>query len=919
MTTKIITKRSPNTKDSMKVDDVVQSNKSNGKVLLTDIYFDILEDYQKRYPKCALLMQVGSFFEVYESCDHRRGNATEIASVLEITLTKKDSRYDNANYMAGFPAFAISKHTHKLIQNNYTVVLSEQKDHDQNSNSSSALKSKKFQKDRPITRVISKGTDLEHNNIRNNIISLYIEQYGKNIYSFGIAVIDITLSNKISVYEAHSTKNDSSYSIDCLIEFIIQCQPVEMLVITSDIAHANVLKNFNLMCPIYHANIQNISGKISDYSTEITHALFGLKQYLEEHFLPHENIPIQPYESNTHLDLTSTAISQLDLMHLYDIINFTTTNMGSRYLLNRLLFPFCDSTKINESYDSIEKLNNYASIRELLNKTPDIAKLHQKLVLTRLTYDNFFTLMNHLKRLTSLFQHHPFEQVDEIIAMLADINTQVLFLEKDFDYSRNFFRIHIHPDLDSLFGQENKSTKDIEIFTLKAIAAIKEYDKRNIDLKINGINTGIVVSNRRAQYIKKKYPDWIVMKSGENKSIISNTELIQALNAKNNHQGEITILMDKYFNSFQIEIINKYDSLINNYISYISKLDFLQSACMMKDILKLTRPMLTTERILKCENLRHLLVEKLNEHNEYIPNTINLDIKDKTGIVIYGVNGAGKSSLLKSLGLCVVMAQAGLYSPCDNMIYKPFTSIFTRIQGGDNILRSMSSFVVEATEIRALLTRSTEDSLILADEMCCSTETSSATAIVHTTLNILSERKVFFVTATHLHELSDRLKDLKNLWICHMKVKFIFDEVIYERKLYDGSGPNLYGIEIINNLDFSKDFIDRAMKFRKDSLIEDPSEIKRSHFNSKKILIKCEYCGHKPKNPTDKELETHHLNMQCEAVDKYHGTQHKDILHNLICLCRKCHMDVHSDKLKIEVLQTARGKKIVFEKVEAIE
>ncbi len=281
------------------------------------------------------------------------------------------------------------------------------------------------------------------------------------------------------------------------------------------------------------------------------------------------------------------------------------------------------------------------------------------------------------------------------------------------------------------------------------------------------------------------------------------------------------------------------------------------------------------------------------------------------GLLIYGVNSCGKTSYLKAVGLAVILAQSGLYVPASSITFKPFTRIMTRIAGGDNMERSQSSFIVELEELLSVVKRTNENTLVLGDEICRGTEVDSANAIVHTTLQLLGKKTAFFVAATHLHDIADKFVAEDYIKVKHMRVDFDDEgNVIYDRKLCDGSGPSKYGLEIAKEMNFPPDFIEKAMKFRIQELQQ-----KKSRYNSKKILVACENCKYKPMDKTSLPLDVHHINFQCNAnEDGYHGTQHKDVLHNLVTVCKSCHMKIHADELTVNVQQGLKKNKIVFEK-----
>jgi DNA mismatch repair protein MutS len=141
-----------------------------------------------------------------------------------------------------------------------------------------------------------------------------------------------------------------------------------------------------------------------------------------------------------------------------------------------------------------------------------------------------------------------------------------------------------------------------------------------------------------------------------------------------------------------------------------------------------TRPIVDSnapKAFIQANNLRHPIIERIQTQIPYVPNTIELGL-DKDGWLLYGINASGKSSLMKAIGLNIIMAQAGSFVPCESMRFYPYQYVFTRISGADNIYRGMSSFTVEMTELRNILMRCNENSLVLGDELCAGTEALSA-------------------------------------------------------------------------------------------------------------------------------------------------------------------------------------------------
>ena len=193
-------------------------------------------------------------------------------------------------------------------------------------------------------------------------------------------------------------------------------------------------------------------------------------------------------------------------------------------------------------------------------------------------------------------------------------------------------------------------------------------------------------------------------------------------------------------------------------------------------------------------------------------------VTEKTGMLLYGTNAVGKTSFIKSIGIAIIMAQAGMFVPCETFSFYPYQYLFTRILGNDNIFKGLSTFAVEMCELRTILKYATKNSIILGDELCSGTESTSALSIFVTSLEKLHKIDSSFLFATHFHEILEyqELKDLKNIKISHMSV--VFDKqknkLIYDRKLKEGPGEAMYGLEVCKALSMPDDFIERAYKIR---------------------------------------------------------------------------------------------------------
>ena len=258
------------------------------------------------------------------------------------------------------------------------------------------------------------------------------------------------------------------------------------------------------------------------------------------------------------------------------------------------------------------------------------------------------------------------------------------------------------------------------------------------------------------------------------------------------------------------------------------------------------------------------------------------------------------------------MAQAGLYVPCSSFTYYPYSSLFTRILGNDNIFKGLSTFAVEMTELRTILTLTDENSLVLGDELCSGTESDSALSIFTAGLEVLHAKKCTFLFATHFHEIVNyaEIQNLPHLKMMHMEVKYNAETglLIYDRKLKDGPGDSMYGLEVCKSLNLPSDFLERAHAIRMKYNPETKNILSTtsSHFNTKKIKGNCEICG-------KIASEVHHLQHQQLANKKnsYIDSFHKNHPANLVALCEECHQKIHKTDAQHKIVKTILGYKML--------
>jgi len=146
------------------------------------------------------------------------------------------------------------------------------------------------------------------------------------------------------------------------------------------------------------------------------------------------------------------------------------------------------------------------------------------------------------------------------------------------------------------------------------------------------------------------------------------------------------------------------------------------------------------------------------------------------------------STMLRAIGVNIAMAQAGFFVACSSMELSLFKTLLTRIEGNDDMLHGKSSFMVEMMELKSILERSNQNSLVLADEVCRGTESNSGIAILSSTIIELMQHRIPFMFTTHLHKIKDidEVQELDHLGFYHLKMEITDDKIVINRKLEKG-------------------------------------------------------------------------------------------------------------------------------------
>ncbi len=962
---------------------------SNKKKLLTEVYFDLQHYFEQKYGKDALiLMEIGTFFEVYEVNNDtlKIGKAKEIAELLNIQLTRKNKAIlENSIHnplLAGVPAVSLERYLSRLISTKkYTIVVVKQK------GEMPHIK-------RYVSNIVSPGTNFEYLNeaSENNIVSLIIDE-NMGIYSVGYAAIDVS-TGKTICNEIHSTRDDKTYALDEAFNLLQTYTTSEVIVTfeSKEIDQAWLIHYLELESIHYSINkkrmkiqfqnelfthVFNINSFLSSiefldlerhpYTTESLAILIDFIIEHDESIIEKMNKP-QFLGNNRYMYIGNNAMEQLSVISrdpsditLLDLIDKTSTAFGKRLLKERLLNPICDKALLEARYNLTELLlPNIDRFETHLKQIYDLERITRRIKLRKLhpvelTYismslEAILNLLNDAQAEGLEVENRLQDETKEMLKVLNDtFELDICARFRIEQINDNLFKDGIYPAIDTIV---KKQQKEIEKMDNVAVHVESLFEKEKLFTGTTRYTTVsylesegyfLSLTKNRFTLIEKSLKESFITIENQHHffkdfhyKYLKNSVKVQAplfeeitRNYETSQVKLVSLVKQRYIESLDL-LENRFSLLLEKLISFIANIDVAISNAKCTKKMNLTRPHIKEGNFYEAVALRHPIIEANDERGIYVPNDLFLgennhtahnhitlnasEGEDVRGVLLYGINSSGKSSLMKSVGLSVVLAQSGFFVPAVELHLGLYDKLFTRIVSQDNLYKGLSTFAVEMMELKNIFNRANECSLVLGDEISQGTETESALAIVSSAILKLISLKSTFIFATHLHQLGNipQLQNVKHLIFLHLGIQYdeTSDRLIYNRVLQLGKGDSLYGLEFAKSLHMDKEFLQMAQTIR-ENLNETQSDIKKlsqqksSKYHKNLFIAKCALC--------DKNVEdVHHISEQKKANNTGHINHfHKNHKYNLIPLCKKHHTMVHEGEIIISgFMMTDEGLKL---------
>lgn len=671
--------------------------------------------------------------------------------------------------------------------------------------------------------------------------------------------------------------------------------------------------------------------------------LCELLGFVEDHFpsaMGNLHCPI-PWNPASAVFLGNHALTQLNMIcsqeedSVLGLFLRTYTAMGRRAIRRRLLYPICDPVELVRRYDEVEwcLLGGGEAGPNLLRQIQDLAKLHRRISTATvnaadvLAIDMSYGCAARLATDVLAASCCPLKMVNTTAFEDARTAFAAIFsIEKARIASDDVFCLTAEAGPKCSAVEEEIAAAQRQLAaTYEALVVWLGETKETLRMEPKEASVILCGGRGVMQRAEKKFasagastPTPFAGTQIHAKKSTSSMEVP----ALNNLFHKILRLRESLAAAVKEEIRPVCDRLAEDFgpiwdalEDWLARVDCSFTLARVAGERGFVRPQLlegASGSAVKAKGLRHPLIEGQQTRTEYVRHAVSLGAdSDQQGWLVYGMNASGKSSLMKAVGIAVILAQAGSFVPAEDFHLAPFGSVFTRILNTDNLWAGLSSFAVEMTELREILRRADSRSLVLGDEVCSGTESVSATALVGAALGWLTKRGARYMFATHLHGLQSlpAVSALPGLRVWHLRVRYdaASDRLVYDRTLHPGAGSSLYGLEVAKAMALPLELLEAAHAIRREltgtvGITEAPT----SDWNASVVRRECEICH----AAIARDLEVHHIRPRAAAgpAGKFGDGSKMNALANLVVVCQECHDRHHTGELEIGVVkQTSDG------------
>lgn len=800
-------------------------------------YFSI----KSKYPEALLLFRVGDFYETFGE------DAVKASAILGIVLTRRANGAATFVELAGFPHHSLDTYLPRLVRAGLRVAICDQLE--------DPKLTKKIVK-RGVTELVSPGVSyndkiLDHK--KNNFLaSLHFN--GKSI---GIAFVDISTGEFLVAQgnEAYIEKllqnfnpNEIIYSKSYKKDFNEKYGSrfynfsLDEWVFQEDYASEILLKHFATVS-LKGFGIHEMPDAIIAAGAAL-HYVSDTRQEQLKHISG-----ISRIEEDLYVWLDKFTIRNLELIDsshenavaLIDVIDQTTTPMGSRLLKRWLLLPLKDKLVIEERQHAVSYFLDHPEFSSIISgymkQVGDLERLISKVALGKISPREVQQLRRSLEMVNSIRESCLNTENSSIRTIADQLNSCQLIKER--------ITTELHPDAPVLVNKggvindgvsaELDELRNISLHGKDYLLKVqqREAEKTGISSLKVGFNNVFGYFLEVTHTHKDKVPaEWTRKQTLTNAERYITQELKEYEEKILGAEEKILSLETRLFNEL-VKAILEYIQPIQLNASLVAKLDCLLSFADAAQKNSYVRPQISEGKVIDIRNGRHPVIEKqLPQGEKFIANDIYLDPDTQQILMITGPNMSGKSAILRQTALITLLAQTGSFVPASSAEIGIVDKIFTRVGASDNISSGESTFMVEMNETASILHNISDRSLILLDEIGRGTSTYDGISIAWAIAEYLHENpsaraKTLF--ATHYHELNEMASTMPRIRNFHVTVKELTHTVVFLRKLVQGGSEHSFGIHVAKMAGIPSKVVHRAQEMLKqlESTRTEPGKAKK--------------------------------------------------------------------------------------------
>lgn len=769
---------------------------------------------KKQVPGALLLFRLGDFYELFYD------DAVTAARELEITLTSRNKEKGEPIPMCGVPYHAAEGYIARLIQRGFRVAVCEQMEE--------AGPGKKLVR-REVARIITPGTATDSSLLRSHENNYLAAVHGKG-NRFGIAYVDI------STGEFQSTEVDSTDLIPTLetlnVREVIHASgrapgaacletPLDAWVFSTD---------FSVSALVDHFRVLSLDGFGLGDRPLATAACGAVLYYLRDTqrtALGHLQPPVY-FERANSMVLDAATVRNLELTDplfagesrqstLLYVIDQTATGMGGRLLRKRLLQPSTNLGEIEARLDAVGELARNVVIRTNLRKTLgsilDLERLLARITLATagprelLALGRSLAVLPAVEKLVQELSSSRLRQPVDLLADLCDLIRSAIADDPPVSLADGgVIRDGYHAELDQY--------RDISRNSRQYIAAIESRERaatgiQSLKVRFNNV-FGFYIEVSKANL-------HLVPPNFERRQTLANAERfttpeLKDLEAKVLAAEDRILEIEKGVFSEIRALVAAQATRIQATAAVIAEIDVCAALAAVAVDNRYARPRFSDSGEMRIDAGRHPVIEKLAERDavRFVPNDVYLDSSGFVAIIT-GPNMGGKSTYLRQAALTLILAQMGSFIPAEAALLPLTDRVYTRIGAADNLARGRSTFMVEMTELAAILNTATPRSFVVLDEIGRGTSTYDGLALAWAVVEFIHDSvraKTLF--ATHYHELTELAGQLSGVRNLHVAVKESGDQILFIRKVEPGPANRSYGIEVARLAALPPQVIERA-------------------------------------------------------------------------------------------------------------